>query len=453
MHKTKSEENLKTIELGSVRSASQSPRYRQFPSHYRSSWTPLTLESPKFFHSPEYLIKKCKYILTSNNEESFNDFIQEVLDYLKVQLNQAKVQREKVHHVDIFRIFFGLFNLFYSFRQKPDLLKLFANLSEIMKLYFDFVQVFKMDYTLSFIPQDEDLINIYQLAHRKNHLSEEITHLNRENEPRSPDDLDFILAMDNIQKDQIESDTKQKALREHINGEKNNNYDIEIKDQSGDRGNVSNLNIKKSTISGEKIKHNPEFCVDLALVDVLELIFTNLKGRSRRKFIGSLYVFYEVLGNSLLRYLRKTPNVDMALVNKIAFCAISSIAWICEDQNKVPEDYLPKLAMEKTQYIEFFLKLVTLNLYCTSSDIVPVKLENYEPLLKTSLETWRYREKSENDPDELLLVRPMPNTVLKIIPDKQYNNPESIVIMYQDLTLVKTSIEIYLMCFRNILKY
>ena len=125
----------------------------------------------------------------------------------------------------------------------------------------------------------------------------------------------------------------------------------------------------------------------------------------------------------MLCYLKESQVINMTMVNRIAFCVISSVIWMVNDQD-VQEEYLHRFA-ERSHYVEFFFSLIALNLQGVSQDTFHIKFENYENLLNLSSNAKRNKKTVINEGE-----------ALKFITDEKFKTKDNVLKMYEDLTLV-----------------
>jgi len=293
----------------------------------------------------------------------------------------------------------------------------------MMDLYFNFLAIYREDFKLCFVNEKSEYLELYKKVHIISDEQFERIKSNTQQKQEVVDNVHEENKEENNKETHENNNTENNENTEEIKGIEENN-EVKIQDQNGD--------IKKE--GQNKLK--PELSVDLILVEVLNNVIEVEEAKERKEIIEGLLSFYDTMALNLFHYISKTVVIDMEFVNKIAFCAIKSVEWICKER-ETQENFLPKIVKTKTAYIEFFLSLLSLNLSCLGDTKAHIQVKLSQNLIEALNQTEK-NDRLRGSVDDITTKQLEYD--IEAIPDHMLNNKIALVDMFTDLVLDYTSI-------------
>jgi len=375
------------------------------------------VQTPSKPLSPSDILNQFNALLDLPDQQSIDSFLKNVQMQLSHRLSHIDSPNYMRLYGEFAEVFYCMFNFLKGLQNNNLNDHLFTSISGLMDLYFNFIAIYREDFSLCFIKENPECLELYKKVHKVS--DQELEELNLRQEENKEADI--------VHEENIKEENKQESS--------DNVQDSEGKEFEGIN---EKTQIKLEIQSGHTKKKQENklvyfLSVDLMLVEVLDGLLDMEETKNRKEVIESLLCFYDTMSLSLFHYISKTEPVDMAIINKIAMFSVRSVKWISQER-ETQENFLPILANKKTFHIEFFLSLLSLNLSCVEGKRAHMQLNLTQNIIQALNQTEK-NDRLRGSVDDIA-TRQLEYD-LEAISDKALNNKDSLVDMFKELILVK----------------
>lgn len=365
------------------------------------------ISSVESFFSHSGILNKCKDLIASPKDKAIQIFLKEVHSHITKIISPNHTDNDHKNLKEVPWIFYCIFNLLLNLLNTPGHYSLLEQISGLIQLYFDFLEISEQDYGLCFVEENSELINLYTSAHSGiSSLKFESIEINIIDIP----DANRVGSRNEIDNKNLTDNPPQ----------------TETQPNGNELEGFSEAN--QSTADKKGIKSLKLLSVDLLLVEILEFFFTREDAKDQKDIAKSLEKLYETLSMNLLFYVVYTQSFSMAVVNRLARCALESLKWLFKHK-ETQHLYLQSLRGPKMEYIEFFLQLLGLNLNDSPSNTVQlrIKVPSHMPLM------YKSTKKTEKFSTSVIIGN---EAEVSFITDPLFRDPKDAVNMYKETIIV-----------------
>jgi len=365
--------------------------------------------------SPDEILAKCFDLLESSDTAAINLFLKDVHGQISRKLSSSGGESGNSRYNECAQTFYCVFNLLISLFKASKYNNLLINTSALTEFYFIFLSTFQEDYNLCFIKEEPELLKLYETVHLEN--------LPTKSHNQVPEELRTSPQIAPEDKKDDESQEGEPMLNEK---------DEIAQEEAQKHENLAIKLISSSNLEGEASLKD-YLSVDLLVVELYQEIFDKIEAKNAKEIVESMFKYYDAMSLTIFSYMVKAKPFQISLPNKISFCAVKSLRWICNTPEDIQKTYLTKLASQKTAFLEFFFIVLGLNMGCVSQEIVATKIKLPNNIME-ALHKKEHRERGRGSLEDFLVT--ISEFELLIKTDDSFAETKDLIAMAKDILFV-----------------